>query len=233
MSDPPSDTSFQTRRLAPARRLSVLSVFAIIISTLPCPPLSLLGAVLGLIALNRIRNSGGRIYGATLARVAVIVGLLITLLGAYLTVVFQEEMEAWQQRSISTAVFSFLAEAQNGNATGAMTKWDHQEAPITVKEVQKFGADMESQLGRMISVQVGTVAPMPGGSLLQPPLDAWLILDFESGQVNGNARVRIEKSGMLKLRARLQQLVIGNDLTDDLWLPANLNRDPPTNTESE
>ena len=229
----PETTSQSRRRPTPARRVSAVAVCAIITASLPCPPLSLLGAVLGLMALRRIRDSGGLLYGATLARVAVIVGLLVSVLGAYLTVVFQDEMEDWQRRSITAAVHGFLSQSMNGNATGAMTMWDHAEAPVTVEAVHAFGRRLEETRGRMISVQVGTVAPMPGGSLLQPPLDAWLILEFETGRMNGNARLKIEKSGLLQLRARLQQIIIAGGSPDSLWLPPDLNPDDLVDPESE
>ena len=56
-----------------------MAVLAMIIACLPCPPVSLLGSVLGLMAIGRIRQAEGMLRGMKLAKISIIVGILIHL----------------------------------------------------------------------------------------------------------------------------------------------------------
>ena len=60
-------------------RVSSLAVVAMVLACLPCPPVSLLGAVLGLMALSRIKQSKGAMTGIRLARISIVVGVVLSL----------------------------------------------------------------------------------------------------------------------------------------------------------
>lgn len=186
-------------------RLSSLAVVAMVVACLPCPPVSLLGAVLGLMALGRIRQADGKLRGMKLARTAIIVGILVSLASVLLLSYLRDHLERGQERAISKSVHVFLTQAANGNASGALSHWDLKGTPISVEDVEAFGASVESRLGPLKSLQVGKVVPANDLSLLQPRVDAWVILEFQAGTRNGSGRfVLIPEMGTLTFDTKLR-----------------------------
>lgn len=190
-------------------RLSSLAVVAMVFAVLPCPPVSLLGAVLGLIALGRIKHSNGRMVGIRLARVSIIVGIAVSLVSVVLLSMFQSYVERGQEKGISDAVHTFIVQSMNGNAAGALSQWDLQQTPITVEDVDLFGKHVQQRLGAFKSLQLGKVRPAADMSLLKAGLDAWVIFEFENGTRNGSGQfLLVPKMGTFTLGIRIQGLKI-------------------------
>ena len=81
MSDNPYSGTYQAEIYTEPERTSVAAVFSLICSLVCCiPGVSLLGAVLGLVALLGIGRSRGRVGGRGLAIAGIVLGLLFTLL---------------------------------------------------------------------------------------------------------------------------------------------------------
>ncbi|MCH2153793.1 MAG: DUF4190 domain-containing protein [Phycisphaerales bacterium] len=209
-----------TSSTAPVSKLSSLAVLAIIAACIPCPPVSLVGCVLGLMALSRIRNSGGLLRGRKLARIAVVAGLLVSLGGMILMERLADELDVWRKQAITESLHGFLVEAGQGNDAEALAHWDLAGTPISVSEVQAFGTELTQRLGQLKSLQVGKISPAAGGSLMQPPMQVWLLLEFDGGSRNGSSRLIIETSGDFNLRARIQNLKI-EDVDLDITIPAS------------
>ena len=106
------------------------------------------------------------------------------------------------------------------NDAEALAHWDLAGTPISVSEVQAFGTELTQRLGQLKSLQVGKISPAAGGSLMQPPMQVWLLLEFDGGSRNGSSRLIIETSGDFNLRARIQNLKI-EDVDLDITIPAS------------
>ena len=190
-------------------RISSLAVVAMVLACLPCPPVSLLGAVLGLMALSRIKQSKGSMTGIRLARLSIVVGVALSLVSVILLSMFQSYVERGQEEGISEAVHTFVVESMNDNASGALAQWDLQGHPISVEQVEVFGRDVEERFGSFKSLRVGKVNPAADMSLLKAGLDAWLIFEFESGTRNGSGRfLLVPRVGTFSLGIRMQSLRI-------------------------
>lgn len=189
LKDPSTDTSLRPTSARPSGpRLSSLAVVAMVVACLPCPPVSLLGAVLGLMAMGRIRQAEGRLRGRTLAKTAIVVGILVGICSLFLLTSLRDYLERGQQTAISESVHVFLTQSVNDNASGALAHWDLSNTPVRVEDVEAFGAMVNERLGPLKSLQVGNVLPSQNVSLFQPQIDAWLILEFESGTRNASGQ---------------------------------------------
>ena len=124
-SNPHSDAGLRPTSPRPVGpRLSSLAVVAMVVACLPCPPVSLLGAVLGLMAMGRIRQADGRLRGMTLAKTSIVVGILVSVCSLFLLTSLRDYLERGQQTAISESVHVFLTESANDNASGALAHWD-------------------------------------------------------------------------------------------------------------
>ena len=72
--------------LPAAHRVSALAVSSLVASLLCCPPMGLIGAVLGVAALPGIARSGGQLGGRSLALAGIVAGLITTMLWGGLVV---------------------------------------------------------------------------------------------------------------------------------------------------
>ncbi|MBG85011.1 MAG: hypothetical protein CMJ40_10775 [Phycisphaerae bacterium] len=190
-------------------RLSSLAVVAMVLACLPCPPVSLLGAVLGLMALSRIKQSNGSMTGVRLARISIVVGVAMSLISVILLSLFQSHVERGQEEGISKAVHTFVVQSMNNNAAGALAYWDLQGHPITVEQVEDFGQDVAKRFGSFKSLRVGKINPAADMSLLKAGLDAWLIFEFDSGTRNGSGSfLLVPKMGTFTLGVRIRGLNI-------------------------
>ena len=225
MTQEPSSTQPPTPPPVPVSKLSSLAVLALIAACIPCPPVSLVGCVLGLMALSRIRNAQGLLRGKQLARIAVVAGLLVSLGGMLLMERLADEIDLWRKEAITASLHGFLMEAGQGNDAEALAHWDLAGTPIAVSDVQAFGDSLSTRFGDLKSLQIGRMSPAAGGSLMQPPVDAWLLMEFAEGSRNGSSRLIIETSGNFELRARIQILKI-EDADGDIVIPAAIPPEP-------
>lgn len=163
-------------------------MIAMVVACLPCPPVSLLGSVLGLMSIGRIRQANGALRGTKLAKISIIVGILMSVSSLLLLTSLRDYLEQGQEKAISESVHVFLTQSVNENATGALSHWELKESPVSVEEIEAYGALVHERLGELQSIQIGKVVPSKDVSFLQPQLDAWLILKFEAGTRNASCQ---------------------------------------------
>jgi hypothetical protein len=222
----------QSRPTPPPIRVSTLAIVAMVLACLPCPPMSLLGSVLGLLAMSRIRDAAGTLRGRMLAKVAIVVGLLMSLGGVLLLSALETEFNSWRDQAVARTVHVFLEASLNDNISGAITRWDVDATPISEAQVAAFGERIRQQLGEMKSLRVGKISPAGGGLSLSRPVDAWLLLEFDKGTFNGSARVMLNQSLLNpSITVRLQSLRI-DDADGVLAIPP-LEDEPPADSASE
>ncbi|MCH2132908.1 MAG: DUF4190 domain-containing protein [Phycisphaerales bacterium] len=215
----------QGRPVAP--RLSALAVVAVVVACLPCPPMSLVGAVLGLMALSRIRHSGGTLTGVNVARVAIILSLVVTLAGVLVLRSLEGYLQRTTNEAITTTVYDFIVQSSNGNTTGALAQWDLRSTPVDIEAVGAFGETVTEQLGPLKSLRVGKVSQAANAAFLEQAVDVWLIYEFEAGSRNGAGALVLEMDMQtFQWKARLRQLRI-EDPDGQLSMPPVAEDAPP------
>ena len=184
MTDPLTTSEQPPAPPAPAR-FSVLAVIAVVLAFLPlCPPVNALGAVLGVIAWRRIRESGGRLGGRRTSLVALFGGLamsVVTLLG------FQqlaETMETQQKQDMGVALDSFLHAVQDESFDEALQWWSLRSTTVPRDALESFSSELKQFNGTFESVRIGSMQTVPGESFLTPEVSAWIICRFDSGERN-------------------------------------------------
>ncbi|MAT82470.1 MAG: hypothetical protein CMJ29_12605 [Phycisphaerae bacterium] len=186
-----------------------MAILAMVIACLPCPPVSLLGSVIGLMAIGRIRQADGKLRGLTLAKISIVVGILMSVSSLFLLTSLRDYLEDGQRKAISESVQIFLTESLNDNASGALSHWDLKESPVHVEDVVAFATVVHDRLGSLKSLQIGKIDPAKDVSMLQPRLDAWLILEFDQGTRNASCQfVLVPVLGSMSFGTRITSLKI-------------------------
>ncbi|MEE2719177.1 MAG: hypothetical protein VX727_05275 [Planctomycetota bacterium] len=209
----------------PARpRFSVLAIIAVVLAFLPlCPPVNALGALLGVIAWRRIRESGGQLGGRRTSLTALFGGIamsVVTLIG------FQqlaEGMEQQQKQDMGVALDEFMHAMQDEAFDTALQSWSLRSTPVPRDELVSFSADLKQANGVFESVRIGSMQPVPGDSFLTPEVTAWIICRFDSGERNGSARFVLSPApGRWTLVPLLVELRIDDGDGEELVLPQGI-----------
>jgi hypothetical protein len=176
------------RGAEPQTRLSVLAVVGFVLAVIPgCPPVNLVGAVLGLLAGRRIDASPHRLRGRGLARAAVFAGVCLGLLSTIGLVQLSNSYQQRNQRLMTQVTEQFLTAAMGSNAEQALENWvgfgtDRPDGHA----VQEFGALLEQRYGPLERVQI--LASVLGEGLLAPHFEAALLVYFQEETCTGVAR---------------------------------------------
>ena len=202
-------------------RFSALAVIAVVLAFLPlCPPINALGALLGVIAWRRIRESEGRLGGRRTSLTALFGGIamgVVTLIG------FQqlaEGMERQQKQDMGVALDEFLHAMQDEAYDTALQAWSIQSTPVPRDELVSFAADLKQANGAFESIRIGSMQTVPGDSFLTPEVSAWIICRFESGERNGSARFLLSPApGRWTLVPLLVEIRIDDGNGEELMLP--------------
>src|SRR5688572_2201103 len=105
-------------------RVSLLAVFGVILAAFACcPPVNLIGSVLGVMALQRIALSNGALRGRRLARTAMILGLCFSIAGAVGWWRIMDGMQRWTNETAATQMRSFIVAAQQSDHVKARSAW--------------------------------------------------------------------------------------------------------------
>lgn len=204
MNDPvPSDSN-----PAPRTSVSTLAVVAIVLACIPfCPPLSALGAVLGIIALRRIRDAGGRLAGRRLCIAAIIVGLVLSIVTFWAAQRFATWQQTQQERDMAVVLDGFLRTSVAGELALASTRWSQGNEAVSVEDISTFADSIQSTFGDFQSIRIGSSQPVQGPSVLAFRVECWIIGRFESGERNGAARfAMLPSSQQFTLRPLLVEL---------------------------
>ena len=216
-SDPPVPVT-------PRASFSALAVVAVVLAFVPfCPPINALGAVLGVIAWRRIRESMGRLAGRRTSLTAIFGGIfmsIVTLVG------FQqlaEMMEKQQSMEMGVALDGFLEAIENERYDESLKWWSIRDQQIVHEELVEFGAGMRAEYGELESVRIGKMTTVSGESLFAPQANCWIICRFDSGVRNGSARFVLQTStGSWTLVPLLIELRIDGEDGEELVLPAEV-----------
>ena len=170
-------------------RLSALAVVGVVLAFIPfCPPVNALGAVLGVIAWRRIRDSMGRLGGRRASLFAIFGGLIMSIVTLVGFQQLAEVMESQQQKDMGVALDGFLHAVEDGEFDSALQWWSIRDATVAHEELVEFGSDLKSKLGTFSSVRIGSMQTVPGASLLSPEATCWIICRFDGDERNGSAR---------------------------------------------
>ncbi|MDG2291369.1 MAG: DUF4190 domain-containing protein [Phycisphaerales bacterium] len=218
MNDPLPRDSNQTSRPS----VSALAVVAIVLACIPfCPPISALGAILGLIALRRIRDAGGRLKGRRLCITAIIVGLVLSLVTFWAAQRFATWQQAEQEQDMVVILDDFLRTSMAGDSELASTRWSQGTEAVSLEDITLFATSMESTFGAFESVRIGSSQPVQGPSLLAFRVECWVIGRFESGEFNGAARfAMLPSSQQFTLRPLLVELSFEVKDDEPIRIPA-------------
>jgi len=169
--------------------ISTLAIVATVLAFIPlCPPVNALGAVLGIVAWRRIRESGGLLTGSRLCIVAIIGGLLLSIATLWAAQAFASWQQKIQDRDMALVLDGFLRNATSGDQERAIDSWSTEDAPLSGDDILLFGEEITGAFGAFESVRIGTSEPVSGPSLLELRVNCWIIVRFEDGEHNGSAR---------------------------------------------
>lgn len=186
MPDPTGEPAKKAAGRVPT--ISTLAIVATVLAFIPlCPPVNALGAVLGIMAWRRIRESGGLLTGSRLCIVAIIGGLLLSIATLWAAQAFASWQQKIQDRDMALVLDGFLRNATSGDQERAIAGWSMDDAPLTEDDIRRFGKELTGAFGDFESVRIGTSEPVSGPSLLELRVNCWIIVRFEDGEHNGSA----------------------------------------------
>ena len=216
MLDPQTDHQRSTS--TPPGSISALAVVAMVLSCIPC--ISAMGAVIGMIAWRRIRESQGRLTGRRLCLWAVIVGLAMTLLTFWAAQRFAEWQQREQERDMALVLDRFFHAASDGDAELAIAQWAPNLTSLDSAEVSAFADTLQSRFGSFESVRIGSSQPVSGPSLFELRIECWIIVRFDSVDHNGSARFALKPTpNRFTLQPELLELTFTVKDGDAMQLP--------------
>lgn len=152
-----------------------------------CPMVSLLGSVMGLAALGRIRHSRGELRGRRLALAATFVGAALAIGSSIGLGLLQESMRDYCERSIAATVEAAVHDAADGKIKEAGDRWGDWPGDRPNDEaLARLGNETLSRYGGLKRFQVTHM--VPAGGFLNPQFEVAGVFDFERGQQTGSAR---------------------------------------------
>jgi hypothetical protein len=176
----------------PAPRMSRLAIVAMVLAVVPCCPLTgLLGSLLGLHALRRIRLAGGALGGRRLALAAVIVGAATAVVWAGLGEHVARLQEEAQTEALVAQIESAVRPIDPDDADAAAraeAAWSTTgDGRPSDEERAAFRAAVAERYGRLERVSI--VSLTQTASLAAPTAECAFSLHFrDRGMILGAAR---------------------------------------------
>ncbi|MDY7108218.1 MAG: DUF4190 domain-containing protein [Planctomycetota bacterium] len=199
--------------------VSKLAVAGLIIAVIPlCPFTSLLGALLGIFALRRIRLAEGRLTGRGLALAAVVVGVSLAFVwSALLDYVAERQREAQEAMMIDT-VGQLMRPPAGADPARTLQLWSGTDPRRpSIEEIEQFRADAIDRYGvfdRFMAISVS-----PDGSILRPIVEMGGVFHFADASPFGSASFEAQvPPGKLVPVFRLRSLMIEDRGRGDLTL---------------
>jgi hypothetical protein len=211
-------------RTAAGPPVSALAVTGLVIALVPCCPLTgLLGAVLGLLALRRIRlaRAGPAARsGERLAMAAIVIGVASAMVWSVLTDQFVRGQEARQNEAMEHLVARVVEAAVAGDAAAVLTAWSPTDAARPSEDaVLAFGAAAADRYGPLQRIAFISIARR--GSFFAPEVDASGVFHFERESPLGTARLEMKPvPGSITPAFRMTSLTIEDRVRGDLTLGA-------------
>jgi hypothetical protein len=137
---------------APRPPTSTLAVVAFVMALVPCCfPVTMLGAMLGWVALRRIRASGGMLGGAKFAASAIPVGIILTIL----SLVMVAEVTTWQrsqyESELESTVEAFLVDVAGGDLAAVRARLST-TVEVSDDDLLAFGDQLQLRFGHPTSI---------------------------------------------------------------------------------
>lgn len=162
MSDNPYSGSYQAEIHTEPERTSVAAVFGLICSLVCCiPGVSLLGAVLGVVALLGIGRSRGRVGGRGLAIAAIVLGLLFSMLWVGIAIGTNQGLKYYVQ-TMHPAVGGIFEDLEAGRYDEVRAAMGGAAASATDEELAAFHGAYAPGTGGYIGAAPTTVSEMFG-----------------------------------------------------------------------
>ncbi len=208
----------------PKGPLSALAVTALVIAVLPgCPPVNLLGLVLGVLALRRIRNASGRLGGRRIAQLAVGLGWLSSMLWAAGWWWVGDTTRDALEQSMTEQVERLLVIESDRQAEEQVARWSGPAAVApSPQEVRAFAESVRARYGPLRRLSVTSMTT--DGSFSDPTYVIAMIAFFEGGQHAASGRFRLQVG---TLQTRLQRLIVMDPDGGDLMIPSVAESDQP------
>ena len=167
---------------------SPLAVIALVLALLPmCVPLTLLGMVLGMLAVRRIDAGGGQVRGRAAARGAIWVGLVMSVVGWWLWTQAVQWTDERMTSAMSESTATFLQDIQRGEHAAAMRWWSTDVPPPSQEEVAAFVTGLD-RLGVVQQVGIASKQPVKGADMWSTRFSAWLKIVIDGTAYDGSAR---------------------------------------------
>lgn len=165
---------------APAPR-SALALAALILALIPCcPPVGLIGAFLGIVALRRIRRSGNALRGERIALAAILIGCAGSILSSGLMHAFAQRQAELQAEEASRIIGGLL----DPEAPLTAIRWTSGVAPHA-GDIQAARRRVHERFGAFRRFR--TVSSDATGSWLRPTLTIAGTLEFDRGSALAHA----------------------------------------------
>jgi hypothetical protein len=203
---------------------SPLAIAALVLALVPCcPPVSLLGAILGLVALRRIQLANGPPANRRLAIAAVLIGIGVSLFSGFLMNTAARSIDHRTTQMMVEHVEQAIREAAEGREHDALQRWSSAaQEQITAEDLREFGTATQSRHGRLQRFSI--TSQSRSGTLLQQRFDVAGLFIFERRKRTGAAsfEVRPSRRGLLP-EIRMESLLIEDREHGNLRLPAGRN----------
>jgi len=214
----PHTPSPPQRRADP--KLSKLAVAALILALLPlCPPVNLLGAIMGLLAHRRILVAQGRLRGMGLARAAIVAGITLSLLASILLGRLLEAYRTQFEGEMVSTIEQVIEASIEDRPAEVSARWTAAGSPVpSLDEIERFGGELARRYGRARRVSI--VAFTQTG-ILAPEVQAAVIFHFDTAELNGSVELELVM-GQLQLTPsfRIRSILVADPERGDLGLPA-------------
>ncbi len=193
----------------PGHKTSVMAVIALVLAVLPmCVPLNLIGTVLGMVAIGRVKAAGGQLRGRTAARVAIWGGVIMSVAGWWAWSAVAQWGERAVQQTAVEATTHFLQDAAGGRPQDALAHWSPSAPRPNEAEVTSFGTFIAA-IGKVKRVGIVSMQPVPGSDMWQPSWSAWIVVFIGDAKYDGSARYDLQPAaGSIHPRAVLRSVRI-------------------------
>jgi len=236
MRDPTEQPMVRARPIGQGRpRTSALAVVSLVLSVmLCCPPLGMVGAALGMIALRSVHASQGMLRGRRAANLAIVIGLVSGIGGSIAASYLSRAIDQRTRQGISHAVEQCVTSAQREQWPASREAFLDRvvdRGALSDADLAAFGLATLERYGALREFRI--VSIVRGGSLLSPQLEVAGTFAFERRDVPGSAVVALVSTPADLFGVLLQQLRVHDAQEGVLALPAVATSQPPTTGPAE
>ncbi|MFM7051594.1 MAG: DUF4190 domain-containing protein [Planctomycetota bacterium] len=221
---------------APTSRLAVaslsLGIASVLTACLPIGILGLVGVTLGMMALERIRASGGALRGRGVAWSGIGTGALGACLALAINWMLVSLQEQWNGQ-LEAAVKGTFAAVDETGADGAMAKWSPRPGTVLTRgSLTEFALAAKERYGAFTGFTIQSEEREPSLTDVNR-ITLALALQFEGVRVNGSAVARLSpgRDSVVPI-LELESLAVRDPERGDLTVPPKADQAAPKAAES-